>query len=83
MSRFFLIACGKSKAPDQQVGQQNAGKSATKALSSYFGNWLASQYPKVTWPLGLGFFDKSGNNFKMAPTYLLLWHLLAMQTANE
>ena len=34
--------------------QQNAGKSATKALSSYFGNWLASQYPNLTWPLGLG-----------------------------
>ena len=36
-------------------GQQNVGNSATKALSSNFGNWLASQYPKVTWPLGLGF----------------------------
>ena len=33
--------------------QQNAAKSATKALSSYFGNWLASQFPNLTWPLGL------------------------------
>ena len=34
---------------------QHLGNSATKALSSYFGNWLASQYPNLTWPLGLAF----------------------------
>ena len=52
---FFSVCMWYLKGIWPASGQQNLGNSATKALSSYFGNWLASQSPNLTWPLGLAF----------------------------
>ena len=55
ISGFFSVCMWYCKGIWPASGQQNLGNSATKALSSYFGNWLASQSPNLTWPLGLAF----------------------------